>query len=242
MTSEPSSDPFVLVDRVVNPYLVSFHDPDGFRAEQVRALRNKLLAMNPDRAARTLVVTSAIQGEGKTVTALNLGMALAELEQTRVVVLDFDLRQPNVESFLGLNPGIGLTELLEGHLGLAEVIRPSGVPGLDIIGAGQRRAHIAELYGSRRVEELLARLKEDYNYILLDTAPVIPVTDACVLSARCDGTLLVVGLEKSPRKLVRKALKDLEEIGGNVLGTFVTGIRGADPSADKRYRYYTKVD
>ena len=238
VTGEPFDDlPFVLVEKVVDPYVVGFHEPRGFRAEQIRSLRNKLLVMNPENAPRSLAITSALQGEGKTVTSINLAIAFAELEDHKVVLIDFDLRKPCVESFLGLNPGPGVTELLLGGATLEEVLRPSGIRGLDIIGAGLQGVAPSELLQSRRIDELLSHLKQDYSYQLLDTPPALPITDAGALGRKCDGTLLVVGLEKSPRKLVREALTNLEESGSNVLGCFVTGVRGADPSADARYRY-----
>lgn len=227
----------VIVERVVEPFVVCFHGPTSFRAEQVRSLRNKLIVMNPDGSSRTLVITSAIQGEGKTVTVLNLGIAMAELESHRILVVDFDLRKPSVERFLGLNREPGLTELLMGSVTLDRAIRSSGITNLDIIGAGGRPQNPSELLTSRRVDELLAELKEQYNYILLDTPPVVPITDAGILSAKCDGTLLVIGLEQAPRKMVKEALRNLEDLGANILGTFVTGVRGADPASNERYSY-----
>ncbi len=235
---EPFEDlPFVLVEKVVDPYIVGFHEPRGFRAEQIRGLRNKLLVMNPDNAPRSLAVTSALQGEGKTVTSINLAISFAELEDHKVVLLDFDLRKPCVETFLGLNPSPGLSELLLGGARLEDVLRPSGIDGLDVIGAGLQTVAPSELLQSRRIDELLSHLKQDYSYLLLDTPPALPITDAGALGRKCDGTLLIVGLEKSPRKLVREALANLEDQGSNILGCFVTGVRGADPTADARYRY-----
>ncbi|HMQ21856.1 MAG TPA: CpsD/CapB family tyrosine-protein kinase, partial [Planctomycetota bacterium] len=193
----------VVVDRVVDPYLVCFHEPTGFRAEQFRGLRNKLLVLNTDQAAKTLVVTSAIQGEGKSTTTLNLGIVMAELEDHQVLVAEFDFRRPSIERLLGLNPEPGLVELLHDGIGLERAIRPSGIPNLDILAAGARPSNPSELIASRRIDELLGELKEQYHYVLLDTPPVLPITDAGILSAKCDGPLLVVGLERAPRRMVR---------------------------------------
>jgi capsular exopolysaccharide synthesis family protein len=230
-------DPFVVVEKALDPFLVCIHDPEGFRAEQIRGVRNKLTVMNPDGAARTLVITSSVKGEGKTVTAINLAVSFAELELSKVLLIDADLRHPCVERFLGLTPSRGLTELLLGRIGLSEAVRPSGVEGVWVMGAGARPTNPSELLSSRRVDNLFAQLKEDYRYVLLDTPPVIPITDASVLSAKTDGTLLVVRMEHSPRVLVQQAVKTIQELGGNLLGTFLTGVRGADPAADERYAY-----
>ncbi|MEZ5989574.1 MAG: CpsD/CapB family tyrosine-protein kinase [Planctomycetota bacterium] len=235
--AETGGEAFVLVERVVDPYVVCFHEPRGFRAEQIRGLRNKLMVMNPDDAPRSLTVTSAIQGEGKTVTAINLAISFAELEDHRVALLDFDLRKPCVGRFLGLDEGPGVVELLLGGARLDEVLRPSGIQDLDVITAGRDKVLPSELFQSRRLDELLAHLKEDYSYILIDTPPALPISDAGSVGRKCDGTLMVVGLERAPRKLVKEALRNLEEQGSNVLGVFVTGVRNADPGSDSRYRY-----
>ena len=227
----------VVVDRAINPFLVVFHDPSGFRAEQVRALRNKLVAMNPDGAAKTLVVTSAIKGEGKTVTALNLAMAFAELDRHPVLVVDADLRTSSVEEYLNLNPHPGLADVLVGRVQVQAAIRPSGVRNLSVLGPGTRLGSPSELLSQHRLDSLFARLKEQFQYVIVDTPPVMPATDASMVSSRADGTLLVVRLEHSAKSLTRQALRALQDLGGNVMGTFVTQVRGADPEADPRFGY-----
>jgi capsular exopolysaccharide synthesis family protein len=227
----------VLVDRAVNPYLVFFHEPTGFRAEQIRGLRNKLVAMNPDGAAKTLVVSSAIKGEGKTVTAINLALAFAEIERSPVLLVEGDLRTSAIERYLNLNPGLGLSDVLLGRCGLEAAIKPSGVRNLELLGAGTRLASPSEVLTTPRIEELFARLKERYQYAVIDTPPSLAATDASVLAARADGVLFVVRLEHSPRALARDAVRTLQELGANVLGTFVTEVRGADPETDPRLAY-----
>lgn len=238
----PDDDMIVVVDRSVNPYLVLFHEPAGFRAEQVRSLRNRLVAMNPDGEPKTMVVTSAVRGEGKTVAAINLAMALAELERHQVVLVDADLRRPACEKYLNLNADVGLADVLMGRLPVEKAVRPAGHRNLMLLGAGTRVDNPAEVLGSSRLDELFRRLKEKYQYVVIDTPPVLPSTDAGVLSARADGTLLVVRLEKSSKKQSRDALRVLQDMGGNVLGTFVTELRGQDPESDRRLAYEAGPD
>lgn len=227
----------VVVDQSVNPYLVLFHEPAGFRAEQVRGLRNRLAAMNPDGEPKTLVVTSAVRGEGKTVSALNLAMAFAELERQRVVLVDADLRRPSCEQYLNLNHEPGLTDVLLGRAPVDRLLRPAGYRNLMLLGAGTRVENPAEVLSSSRLDQLLQRLKESFQYVVIDTPPVLPSTDAGVLSAAADGTLLVVRLEHSLKKQSRDAWRVLSDMGGNVLGTFVTEVRGQDPDSDSRLSY-----
>lgn len=230
-------DMVVIVDRAVNPYLVLFHEPAGFRAEQIRGLRNRLVAMNPDGEAKTLVVTSAVRGEGKSVAAINLAMAFAELERQQVVLVDADLRRPAIENYLNINPQAGLSDLLLGRTALERVLRPAGYRNLQILGAGARVENPAEILGPSRLDELFNRLKERFQYVVIDTPPVLPSTDAGVLASRADGTLLVLRLEHSSKIHSLDALRRLQDLGANVLGSFVTEVRGADPDADKRLGY-----
>ena len=137
VAEDPASGEFVVVvDEAVSPYLVLFHEPAGYRAEQVRALRNRLVAMNPDGESKTLVVTSAVRGEGKTVSALNLAMAFAELEWHKAVLVDADLRRPCCERYLNLNPGLGFSDVLLGNTTLENALRPAGYRQLALLGAG----------------------------------------------------------------------------------------------------------
>ncbi|MFN7590957.1 MAG: CpsD/CapB family tyrosine-protein kinase [Planctomycetota bacterium] len=239
-TSAPppdADDVVVVVDRAVNPYLVLFHEPAGYRAEQVRSLRNRLVAMNPDGEPKALVVTSAVRGEGKTVTAMNLAMAFAELERHEVVLVDADLRRPSCERYLNLNAEAGVADVLLGRVAVDRVLRPAGYRNLMLLGAGTRVGNPAEVLGGSRLDELLSRLKERFQYIVIDTPPVLPATDAGVLASRADGALLTVRLERSLKNQTREALRVLQDMGGNVLGTFVTELRGRDPDSDQRLAY-----
>jgi len=234
---DQADDQIVIIERSVNPYLVLFHDPTGYRAEQIRGLRNRLIAMNPDGNAKTLVVTSAIRGEGKSVTCLNLAMAFAERERTPVVLVEADMRFPCVERYLQLNPGLGFSDVLLGRVSLEQAVRPSGVRNLDVLAAGGRVTSPAELLTNHHIEEIYARLKERYQYVIVDTPPVTPATDAGVLAPAADGTLFVVRLEHSAKSLAKEAVKNLRELGANLLGVFVTEVRGSKPESDPRLGY-----
>jgi len=232
-----ADDALVVVDRAVDPYLVVFHDPAGFRAEQFRGLRNQLVAMNPDGESKTLVVTSAVKGEGKTVTAINLALAFAELERHAVCLVDADLREPSVEQYLHLNSGPGLSDVLMERVPLRSAIRESGVRNLSVLGAGTRLAAPSELLSTPRIDGVMGLLKEQFRYVVIDTPPVLPATDASVLAARADGVLMTVRLEYSTKSHTKDAIRNMQDLGANVLGVFVTEVRGSDPDNDPRFAY-----
>jgi Mrp family chromosome partitioning ATPase len=117
------------------------------------------------------------------------------------------------------------------------VLRPAGYRNLMLLGAGTRVGNPAEVLSGSRLDELLSRLKERFQYIVIDTPPVLPATDAGVLASRADGALLTVRLERSLKNQTREALRVLQDMGGNVLGTFVTELRGRDPDSDQRLAY-----
>lgn len=204
--------------------------PTSAIAEQYRQVRNSIQALNPDGAPRTVVVTSAVAGEGKTVATLNLALALCELPRMRVLVLEADLHRPSVEHYLSLPRRQGLCELLKGQLPYDQAVRATSIRGLSILSAGQRPEKASELLGSERLRTVLHQLKQRFDYVLLDTPPVIAISDASMLGALSDGIVLVVRLGSTPRYLVEQAYNLLESMGGNVLGTCLTGSGEEQPS------------
>ena len=208
--------------------LILLREPYGQTAEQFRRLRNTLQALNPDGASRAILLTSAVRGEGKTVAALNLGIAMAELPQHRVLVIDGDVLHPSMEDYLGLPRRQGLAELLRGTLTLDEAIRPTSIERLDVIGAGDVPANTAEILNEDRIRAMLHACKRRYDYVLLDAPATLSIVHPSMIGSIADGILLVVRLGTTPKHLVEEALSLLEGLGGNVLGTCVTGAEMPD--------------
>jgi capsular exopolysaccharide synthesis family protein len=203
--------------------LVVLHQPGSQIAEQFRRLRSSLQALNPDGASRSILMTSAIPGEGKSVAALNLALAIAELPQLRVLVVDGDIRLPSIERLLGVRRRQGLSEVLQGRLPLDQAIRQTSVDRLDFIGPGEVPANPAEILHLDRIRAVLNSLKRGYDYVLIDAPAVLTMNHPTVLGSIADGILLVVRMGKTPKHLVEEAYNLLENLGGNVLGTCLTG-------------------
>jgi len=228
--ADPEEDRKVTLERDELAVLTA---PRSAIAEQYRRLRNSIQALNPDGAPRTVVITSSQRGEGKTVGLLNLALAMAEMPRVKVLCVDADLYRPALESYLQLPRRQGLTELLRGKVHMDQAIRPTSCEGLSILGAGELPRNSSKLLGSDRIKSVLHSLKQRFDYVLIDTPPALAITDASLLGAAADGILMVVRLGSTPRHLVEQTHNLLENLGGNVLGTCLTGL----PLDDAAYQY-----
>ena len=188
------------------------------RAEAHRQLRTNLQYVNPDERPRSFVVTSSVPREGKSTTAVNLAIAMAQGGE-QVLLLEADLRRPRVAQMLGLEGSVGLTDILVGRAEVADVVQRFGaVPGLGVLAAGTLPPNPSELLGSQHMFELIREL-EKMSVVIIDAPPLIPVTDAAVLSVATGGALLVVALNKVRRDQVRQSMTNLDTVGGKLLGT-----------------------
>jgi capsular exopolysaccharide synthesis family protein len=201
-------------------------------AEQFRSLRNSIAALNPEGAPRTIVMTSALRGEGKSVAAINLALAMAEVPGTRVLLVDADLHHPALEHYLGLPRRQGLTELLRGQCSLDRAIRATSVAGVSVLGAGELPENPSQLLGSERMRTVIASFKQRFSYILIDTPEAMTISDASLMGSMADGIILVVRLFSTPRHYVEQTHNMLETMGGNVLGMCLTAANIADTAAE----------
>ena len=196
--------------------------PRSQQAEQFRVLRNSIQALNPDGASHTLVVTSALRGEGKSVATLNLAAAMTELPGQKVLVVDADLHHPSIEDHLGIPRRVGLADLLRGRASLDTVVRTTAIPGVSVLGPGNLPGNPSELLGSDRMRTVLNQLRQRYSYVLVDTPEAMTISDASQLGAIADGVLMVVRLGYTPRHYVEQTVNTIEALGGNILGTCLT--------------------
>jgi capsular exopolysaccharide synthesis family protein len=217
--------------------LVMYHDARSLHSEQYRTCRTNLTALNRAGGPWAVVVTSSRKGEGKSVTTANLAACLAELPGQRVCLIDADFRSPAQGPIFGVPNVPGLVELIMDEAPLKQVLGRTVVANLDLLPAGREPLSPAELLGGERFGNLLGELKRRYTWILIDTPPVNPYTDACVLAARCNGALLVVRMEQTARDQTQRAMASIKAAGGRVLGTFLTGL-DTDREDGDRYGYY----
>ena len=214
--------------------IVLASDPRGQVAEQFRGLRNSIVALNPESAPRSVMVTSSLLGEGKSVAAVNLALALAEMPGTQVLVIDANMHSPAIEDLMSMPRRQGLSELLSGRLPLDHAIRATSVPTVSVLGAGSIARNPSELLASERMKTLLSTLKRRYSYVVIDTPEASTTSDASLLGAIADGVVLVVRQNTTPRQYVEQTYNLLESLGANVLGTLLTGAHLADTARGKR--------
>jgi len=216
-------------------------DNDFHTSEGVRQLRTNLQFMDVDNPPRIIVITSALPGDGKSTVAIKLAEAIAESGQ-KVILVDADLRRPSLVEYLGLVPGAGLTDLLVGRAQLDEVIQPYGSTGrFFVLGAGSVPPNPSELLGSGTMRNLLQSM-DPSAIVLVDTPPLVPVTDAAILTARTDGALIVVRAGKTTIDLLDKSLQNLERVKGRPLGVILDGVsrKGEGKYYGSEYRYDDK--
>jgi non-specific protein-tyrosine kinase len=214
--------------------LVALSSPRSAAAEAYRTLRTNLQFSGVDRPIRTVLVTSAGPGDGKTTVVANLGVALAESGK-RVILVDCDLRRPGLHQVFGQALAPGLTNAIIESLP-EPPLRATAVPGLQVLTAGDTPPNPAEFIASERLARLLARLQERADVLVLDSPPVSIVADAAVLAPSMDGVILVVRAGGTKRDLAQRAKEQLESVGARVLGAVLN-----DARLEKKVReYYTE--
>jgi capsular exopolysaccharide synthesis family protein len=217
--------------------LIVHREPRSLVAEAFRSLRTAVLFSTPDQSPRVILLTSAGQGEGKTMTSLNLATTLAAAG-SQVLLVDADLRRPSVHRAFGLPNDDGLSKYLAGLSTLEGVTHASEVPNLAVVPAGPTPPNPAELVGSTRMSELLIRLRDEYDYVIVDSPPTLPVTDAVLLSREVDGVLLVVKGHDTPREVVRRARDQLGQAGAHLLGALINNVNTGWGGEYYYKRYY----
>jgi capsular exopolysaccharide synthesis family protein len=204
-------------------------------AEAYRVLRTNILFSRKDEKLNTVVVVSAGAGEGKSITVVNLATVFAQAAQ-RVLVVDSDLRRPTLHKLLHVSNNIGLTNYLLKQNQLEEVIQTTGVPMLDFMASGKLPSTSMSILGSAQMKEMVAELKQRYDFIFFDSPPILGVSDASVLASEVDMVIQVIQYRRYPQPMSIRAKQLIEKVGGNLIGILLNNI---NMSQDESYYYYT---
>jgi capsular exopolysaccharide synthesis family protein len=221
LTSTPVLSAIPLEAAAKGSPLIMSEDPQSSFAEAVRHLRTNLRYVDVDQELQVMVITSSVESEGKSTTAVNLALAFARAGQ-RVLLIEADLRRPKVSDYLGIEGAVGLSNVLAGLAEYDDVVQPWGRHEFWVLPGGFVPPNPSELLGSRAMAELVARVRERFDVVLIDAPPLLPVTDAAVVAKLADGAVLAVRHGHTSRARVTAAATSLRTIDVRLLGTVLT--------------------
>lgn len=196
----------------IDPRLVSLTAPHTFAAERYQGLRLRLEQLRAEKHLRAVAISSPGSGDGKTLTSINLAGVLARESDARILLIDADLRRSSVSTQLGLDPAApGLADLIvSSGKTLAQLVRRPDACGFDVLQAGSSSRSVHKLFRDERLRQILDEARATYDFVLLDTPPLVPVFDAALLARLVDGVILVVAAERTPRQMLAAALDQLD--------------------------------
>lgn len=206
--------------------------------EEFRALRSRLDQIRDKQPLRTLLITSAIPGEGKSFVAANLAQAIMQQPGSRVLLIDADLRKSQLHVLLGASPGPGLSDYLAGEAEVLWVLQRGQQEGLFLISGGKPATNPLELIENGRLKSLLHRLVPVFNWVILDSPPSVPLTDASLLARECDGVLAVVKAGSTPYDIAQKGCQQFQS--GRLVGVVLN--RAVTKPAYSAYYYYSEAE
>ena len=223
--------------------LIAHFHPTSPIAEAYRSFRTNIRFTDIQETPLMFLISSAVKGEGKTTTTANLATVIAQIGK-RVILLDADFRDPMVHNVFGLAGQPGVTNVIGGGSEIKDVIRPSGIENLDVVCAGSIPPNPSELMSSTRLREFLKEIGKKYDYVLIDTPPIVAVTDAAILSQFVHGVFLVVRAGSTHKKVFNRAIDLFRKVNARVFGVVINSVtaqRGYGYGHEYRYGYDLNV-
>lgn len=220
---------------MINTSLITYNDPKSYAAEAYRVLRTNIMFSSIDRKIKSIAVTSAGPGEGKSTIAANMGITLAHAD-SKVLIIDCDLRKPTIHKKFGLSNRTGLTNILAQKLDFRNNMQTvAQIPNLYFITSGPLPPNPSEIVGSEKMKDLMFEVHQEFDYIILDTPPIGVVTDAAQLSSFMDGVILVLESGNVEIEAAQRARALLSNVKANILGVVLNKIAA---KANSFYKYY----
>ena len=224
---------------VENPHyrVITVEEPLSLAAESYRRIKTALEFANVDTPPQVIQVCSSMQGEGKSVTVLNIAATYAE-DGKKALVVDLDFRRPKLHRSFKVENKNGITDVLAGHITLKDAIK-HGDNGIDCLNRGEKTPYPTAVLGSENIVKLFEQLRKDYEYIIVVCPPILAVSDAAIISKLCDGCLFVVSQSKTEKAAAKESVKILRDNNVNILGCVFAGItaKGGNYYSGK-YKYY----
>ncbi len=229
--------PYIFTEDAVEYEILYLSRPNLPAAEGYRSLRTNIQFVNIERKIKSILVTSASPGEGKTTVLLNLAASLSEMGK-KVIVMEADLRRPVMEKFFKTEGRKGLTSVLMETCSLEEALYQTDYPRLQVLFSGPKPPNPAELISSQRMEDLIEQLTEMADYLLIDSPPILATSDALAISNKVDGILLVAYYGTASRDTAKRAADQLNRLKANVIGVVINNVQAAERYGYYHYYYY----
>jgi capsular exopolysaccharide synthesis family protein len=224
------------VDSSIDPRIVAFYEPASAVTEQYRTLRTNIQSIKSEKPIKSIVITSSTHSEGKSITAINLAISMAhDLNKKRILLVDADLRRARISKYLGINSEIGLADLITNGSQIDDALINIGIENLTILPAGKIPPNPAEVLGSSKTKNLIAALRAKFDFVVFDTPPVIPVTDAGLLGAQADGVIMVIKAGRTQKGVVTHGEGILKQAQAKLLGYILTNVQYHIPGYLYRY-------
>ena len=217
--------------------LITINNPKNPAAEAYRVIRTSVQFAQAGKELKTIAITSCTPNEGKSMTVANLAIVLTQAGKS-VLLIDCDMRNPTVHKNFNLSNKVGLSSCISMGTAVADAVQETGIEGLDALTAGVIPPNPSELLGSEQMKNLLQRAKEQYDYVLIDTPPVMPVTDALIVSRFVDGMILVIASAEVKVEMAREVKSQLVNAGANILGVVLNKVRSEHHGYGYEYYYY----
>jgi len=222
----------------IDGHVVSYVDRTSYIAEQYRVLRTSIYSLSMEKPVKVISITSSQSGEGKTTTCCNMGVTLSLDAEKKVLLIDSDLRKPELHRMFKLPRKPGFSDLLLNKANIEDFTKKPSIGNLYVIPSGSVIPNPAELLRYKRLKEILTELKTVFDYIILDTPPTLNVTDSSVVGSLCDGVILLVKAEVTQKGMIEEAFSILKNAQAQPMGCVLTNFRVPAYSAYKYKRYY----
>lgn len=219
----------------IDPHVIFYFDPKSSIAEQYRALRTNLLSLREDKPFESIMFASAVGGEGKTISLLNLAVSLATELDKKVLLVDANLKKPELHQMLDVESRHGLSDYLNNGLALKDIVSETNINNVSLIVGGGYCTNSVELLDSQKMKDLIEEASGKYDFVFYDVPDVISYTDASVLGPKLDGAIMNIELERTDRKVIDRAIGQLIESRVNIIGTILT--KAKYPIPELVYKY-----